>query len=354
MKQVDCTKRENLARRIQEHPALQAAREHALTEGDRMDLIRLLMQYFRFEETLQKSMSDVQNPADLAQEQELLYKKKDCFDGVAFMEAFEKAIQNYDPAKGAFLACFTFLYKQEKSKKQDEQYRIVQRRSFSMGEKKACNLKKLLTLLGQTGQYRPENLPRSLYGPFSRVMKMSEEDFAELLKLAIQEQMEANDAQPDDEDGEPAWMDRAEDMASMQELMTPERLDNLCVLLDLLTDLDQREYPRLFLTNELLRILKEQEMEERERVLYAQAMIRRESQLWERVFIQTYLDFVYDPSICPDCIRNLILGHLIRKLQHSTIAEYKHVSQSTVSQSAKRFWRAFQSEKAQRIQELLN
>lgn len=347
MKRCDPHQLEQLAQQINEHPALAAVRENCLQESERMDLAEKLMKYFRFEQQALKQ--------DLVMyEQAMLAGGKGVFDGVAFMEAFTQSLKSYDPQRGTFLACFSFYYSRQCAKMKDEQHRITGRRSLSMGEKKARQVKKLLTLLHKTGRYHADDLPRELYPRFAQMMQMNEENFRELITLIIQEQMVDNASRWEDDDS--VFFDHSEqqtDFGAKAELLAPERLDELCALLEVLADIEQREYPRLFLTNLMVGLLKEETMKETDRILYARAMADRQELLWHRIFIQNYLDFVYEPTPVPDCVRNLVVGRLCRKLQNATVAEYKQVSPSAVSQSAERFWTMLRSKKAQRIQELL-
>lgn len=347
MKQCDPGQLEQLAQKINGHPALAAVREGRLQEGERMDLAELLMKYFRFEQQAVKQ--------DLVTyERAMLAGGKGVFDGVAFMEAFDQSLKSYDPQRGSFLACFSFYYSRQRAKAQDEQYRITGRRSLSMGEKKARQVKKLLTLLHKTGRYQPDDLPRELYPRFAQMMEMSEENFRELIDLTIREQMADNTSRQDEEGSAlPDQLEQQVDPEALAELIAPERLDGLCALLEVMADLEQREYPRLFLTNLMVGLLKEETLRETDRILYAKAMVSREELLWHRIFIQNYLDFVYEPVPEPDCVKNLLIGRLCRKLQNATVAEYKQVSPSAVSQSAERFWNKLRSSKAQRIQDLL-
>lgn len=347
MKKYDPEQLERLAQQIETHPALQAARENRLQEGDRMELVHLLMKYFRFEQqAVEQNL--------VSHEQALLTGKKTVFDSVAFMEAFAQSLAAYDPQRGSYLACFSFYYSRQRRKVQDEQYKITGRRSLSMGEKKARQIKKLLTVLHKTGQYKPEELPSGLYPVYARMMQMDPADFRELIALAIQEQMADNTACQDKEGNAlPDLMDQQPDPAALTRLVAPERLDSLCALLELIADQEQKEYPRLFLTNLLVGLLKGEELMEQDRILCAKAMLSREELLWRSIFIQSYLDFVYDPEPVPNTVRNLVIGRLCRKPLNATVAEYKHVSAGAVSQNANRFWSRLRSRESERIRELL-
>ena len=82
-------------------------------------------------------------------------------------------------------------------------------------------------------------------------------------------------------------------------------------------------------------------------------MLRKEELLWQRILEGCYLKFVYEPEPVPNTVSHLIRGRLCRKLRNETIAEYKGVSPSAVSQNARRFWSRLRSEKSQRLLELL-
>ena len=59
--------------------------------------------------------------------------------------------------------------------------------------------------------------------------------------------------------------------------------------------------------------------------------------LWNRIFVQGYIDFTFAPPPAPDCLCNLLRARLQRPLQDATIAAYKQVSAAAVSYQRKRY-----------------
>lgn len=362
MKTLDRSALAAMEQQINCHPALSETDADRQKNGreNYIDLCNLLMKYFRFDQQLAAQTALVSGTSTDKKlsiqdaEERLLKGKKTTFDGPAFMEAYLAAINGYIPDVGSFTAYFYKLYVQRLNRAIDEQYQTAQRRSLSMGEKKARQIKNLLTLLRSTGQQDPARLPQALYPEYAKRLNVSEPVFRELIQLVLQMDAVPNVPVQDDEgDDMPDLLEGASDSAARKDLLREETVDTLCAMLELLTDIDEREYPRLFLTNALIKPLKEDSISESARIPYAQAMVRQEDLLWQRILILSYLEFVFSAPPVPDSVRNIVLCSLNRPLMDKTIAEYKQVSASAVSQNSKRFWAKMKSDKLQRVLELL-
>ena len=343
-----------LSRMINDHPALRLSER---TPKEDLDLCGLLMQYYAFDRQLDRQTRMVEKEELTltdTEEKLLADRRKTTFDNLSFMEAYRAALQGFNPEAGDFLGYFHTLYVRALNRTIEQQHQQQENRILSIGEKKARQIKSLMTLLSQTGRYSAASVPQALYGEYAKRLKISEPVFRELLQLAM-EMNGVADLDLQDEEGSEmgSVLSQAADPAAARAMLESERIDSLCAMLELLTDIDQREYPRLFLTNELVGTLKDDRLAEPDRMDYAKAMVQKEELLWQRILEACYLKFVYEPEPEPDSVGHLIQGKLCRRLCNETIAQYKQVSPSAVSQNAKRFWGKLRSEKSHRLLELL-
>lgn len=139
-----------------------------------------------------------------------------------------------------------------------------------------------------------------------------------------------------DEDA-PSMYEAMADPAAERMMLMQDEVAHFSGILESLLDLDEREYPRLFLSNSLLSALKQQDGEDRDHMEVARLMLRIENLLMRRVFIRDYLEFILTQPPIPDSIRNVILAAPRLRINDVAIALYKCVSKAAVSQQRKKY-----------------
>lgn len=339
--------RDALKQQINTHPLLALPPEERLQQTrQRMELAELLLRYHRFEQQLEKTLQTPEDEGSALAESEAsarnVYKKnktaRQHFDGVAFMETVVEALKWYDDSRGAaFTTYFYTLYQQRARRSNAREIAIVERQAFGPLKRQDLQLLKQLNklILRQNLPYAPENLPDKLCVPLAEQLGITPKQLRGLLSTLRMIRLVEPSRSEDGEEQAPEEMVAAP--AEESPLHRVEVIQELAAALDLLAENDQKEYPRLFMTNDVLRPLKEPDDETDDPVAYARVLVRCEEVLFRAVFERPYLCFVYEETPRPDSMRNLVAGRLRRPLQDASIAAYKQVRPSAVSNARKRF-----------------
>lgn len=330
-----------LREQINAHPLLAfPPRERPAQARLRMELIELLLRYLKFDQQLERALQS--DDSALLQNEESLHRAQyepsirgRQFDGVAFMEAANEAIRRYDETSGTpFLGYFLMLYRQKLLHAASASVPVQEQKVFGPLKKRdMALLRKLNALLQRKNSlYRAEDLPPALCAPLAAELGVTEDALRELLRVV---QMANTIAPKPSEEGGEVQELPCPDPESTDFVDALETVQQLADALDMLCETEQKEYTRLFMTNDVLRPLKEDEVVDD--VGYARVLVQHEQALFTGVFVRPYLGFVYEPSPAPDTMRGVILGRLRLPLRDSSIASYKQVYASAVSMARQRF-----------------
>lgn len=306
----------------------------------RMELIELLLRYLKFDQQMERALQSedsalLQNEENLHRVQYEPALRGKQFDGVAFMEAANEAIRRYDEGAGVpFLSYFSMLYRQKLLHAAGESIPVQEQKVFGPLKKRdVALLRKLNALLQRkNSRYRAEDLPPALCAPLAVELGVTESALRELLRVVRMANTIA--PKPAEEDDEAQELP-CPDPESTDFVGALETVQQLADALDMLCETEQKEYARLFMTNDVLRPLKEDEIVDD--IGYARVLVQHEQALFTGVFVRPYLGFVYEPTPTPDTMRGIILGKLRLPLQDSSIASYKQVYASAVSMARQRF-----------------
>ncbi len=338
--QTQMLDRAALCEQINHHPLLDLPpRERPGRARERMELIEKVLRYLKFDRMLESTLQTddsalLQNEESLRRAQYEPAVRGRQFDGVAFMEAFNEALRRYDDtAETPFLGYFSLLYRQKLLHAAGASVAVQEQKAFGPLKKRDMILLRKLNALLKRSQsgYRAEDLPVSLCGPLAAELGVSENSLRELLRIV---RMANTIAPKETEEDAPRELPCA-DPESTDFVAAVESAQQLAEALDLLCETEQKEYTRLFMTNDVLRPLKEDEVVDD--VGYARVLVQHEKALFEGIFEQPYLTFVYEPDPAPDTMRGVILGRLRLPLRDSSIVAYKHVYASAVSMARQRF-----------------
>lgn len=334
--------RDALKQQINTHPLLALPPEERLQRTrQRMELAELLLRWYRFEQQLEKTLQTQDSAlAESEASARSVYKNnkkiQQHFDGVAFMETVVEALKWYDASRGAaFTTYFYGLYQQRAQRSNAREIAIVERQAFGPLKRQDLQLLKQLNklILRQNLPYAPENLPDKLCIPLAEQLGITPKQLRGLLSTLRMIRL----VEPTrDEEGEEQSPEDTVAAPEEDPLRQVAAIQELAAALDLLAENDQKEYPRLFMTNDVLRPLKEPDGDS-DPVAYARVLVRCEETLFRAVFEWPYLCFVYEESPRPDSVRHLVKGRLRRPLQDASIAAYKQVRPSAVSNARKRF-----------------
>ena len=328
-----------LREQINGHPLLAVPpQERSAMARQRMELIELMLHYLKFDRKLENALQTdsalLENEESLRRAQYDPAARNKQFDGVAFMEAVNEALNRYDAGVGApFLSYFSLLYRQKLMRAAGTSVSVQEQKAFGPLKKRDMTLlRKLNALLERKhSRYRAEDLPPALCEPLARELGVTETALRELLRIV---RMANTIAPKDTQEDEPAELP-CPDPQSTDFVAVVESAQQLAQALDLLCETEQKEYTRLFMTNDVLRPLKEDEVVDD--VGYARVLVAHEQELFAGILERPYLMFVYEPTPVPDTMRGIILGKLRLPLRDSSIVAYKQVYASAVSMARRRF-----------------
>ena len=353
MEQEISRQRAALQQQINGHPLLALPPQQRQDQRLRLELMRLVLRYFAFDKQLER---DTRNPdsALLKNEESLRRAQYDPasrgrqYDNLAFMNAICEAMARYDGEKGVpFLSYFQLLYRQKLVREARQSVAVQEQKAFGPLKKRDMELLKKLNafLLRRHSPHAAENLPAGLCASLAAELGVTESALRQLLAVVrMANTIAPRPAEEGEEEELPAPDPQSEGFVRAVELA-----QQLSDLLDRLCETEQKEYARLFLTNDLLRPLKEEELTDD--VGYARLLLRHEAALFRAVFALPYLCFVYCPPPQPDSIRNLIAGKLRLPLPDSSIAAYKQVGAPAVSMAHRRFQKLQQTLRRQMLEQ---
>lgn len=349
--------REILRQRINTHPLLGEPAQQRLSHTRAYtELVELLLRYYAFDRKIEHALQSEDGPdgADvvLIRSEEALqnaqYRRKgrrETFDGVAFMEAVREALQRYDSQRGAaFTTYFMRLYEQRLMRASAQVTSTREQRIFGPLKKEHLQLLKKLDdlLLRRNSPYTPQTLPASAVASLAEELGLDADRVRGVLVAVRMSKAVAprSTGEDDEEEGDESSVLDAADPAVRVDSSRVETFQELAAALDILCDTDQKEYTRLFMTNDVLSPLKEDTADDP--VAYGRVLLQHEEALFRAVFERPYLCFVFEETPVPDSVRNIIVGRLRRPLRDSSIVAYKQSkgelkSASGVSNARKRF-----------------
>lgn len=305
----------------------------------RMDFTLLVMRYCGFEQKLESRLNQ-QNIMTLAEQEDemeqALYQKSGRtkkFDSIAFLTAVNNALRRYDPSEGVpFLGFFYTIYNREIVKTAQQQHRAVHQEEAPLTRDETRIWKELTRLCEKLG-IDWSKLPESYYKKIAGFLGMSESAVrGTIRKCMLARHLTSLDEEIDDEGNTPDVPDpRAENP-----LARIEQMEEILKAIAYFADLDAKEYPRLFFTNDILAPLYEKEPAVTPQA-YSNVLRQVEPFLWRGVFVQDYIRFIFAPPPNPDSVQNILLARMLRPLQDSSIAAYKHVSAAAVSYQRKKY-----------------
>lgn len=344
--------RAQLQQAIEHHELLRLPRSQRLSADSlRMDLTCLVMRACGFEQKLESRLAQEDAVALLEQENEMeqaLYQKKGRakkFDSLAFMTAFNSALKNYDAASGVpFLGFFHTIYSREIVKTARQQRSAEHQEEAPLTRGETCIWKELTKLCEKLDLDR-DALPASYYKKIADFLGVSESAVrATMEKCMLARRLTSLDEPLDDEGSTPD----AADFSAEDPQAKLERMEEVFRAVASFTDLDAKEYPRLFFTNDILSPLREKQPVV-DPLTYCGVLKRVEPELWRSVFVAPYIRFIFAPPPEPDSVRNLLYAKMVRPLQDASIAAYKNVSAAAVSYQRKKYtalqtrWKCFRA-----------
>lgn len=330
-----------LQQQINGHPLLALPpRQRQDQKRLRLELMRLVLRYFAFDKKLEQDTRDpdsalLKNEESLRRAQYDPASRSRQYDNLAYMNAICEAMDRYDGEKGVpFLSYFQLLYRQKLLHEARQSVAVQEQKAFGPLKKRDLELLKKLNdfLVRRHSRYTAETLPAEFCAPLATELGVAESALRQLLAVV---RMANTIAPHPSEEGEEESELPAPDPEAEGFVRVVELAQQLSDLLDRICETEQKEYSRLFLTNDLLRPLKEDQVVDD--VGYARLLLRHEAGLFRAVFALPYLCFVYQLPPQPDSIRNIIAGKLRLPLRDSSIAAYKQVGAPAVSMAHRRF-----------------
>ena len=331
---------DQLQEAIETHEILRLPPEQRLSsERLRMEFVLLVMRYCGFEQKLEKRLRQQETVALVEQEDEMeqaLYQKKGRakkFDSFAFLTAFNSAVKGYDASAGVpFLGYFHSIYSREIVKTAQQQRRVVHQEEAPLTRDETRIWKELTKLCEKLG-LDWNTLPASYYKKIADYLGMSEQAVrGTMQKCMLARRLTSLDEEIDDDGNTPDAADPdAEDPQTRL-----ERMEEILKAVTRFADLDAKEYPKLFFTNDILAPLREKNPAV-DPGAYCGVLKRVEPTLWRGVFVPQYISFVFAPPPEPDCVQNLLCAKMLRPLQDASIAAYKNVSAAAVSYQRKKY-----------------
>lgn len=332
--------RTQLQQSIENHELLRLPPPERLgSEGLRMDFTLLVMRYCGFEQKLDSRLNRENAVALVEQEDEMeqaLYQKKGRarkFDSFAFLTAVNGAIARYDAAAGVpFLGFFHTIYSREIVKTAQQERRAVHQEEAPLTREETRIWKELTRLCEKLG-VDWNTLPPTYYKKIAHFLGISEPALrGTLSKCILARRLTSLDEEIDEEGNTPD----APDPHAENPQTRLERMEDVVRAVTCFADLDAKEYPRLFFTNDILSPLREKEPAVDPQV-YCGVLKRVEASLWRGVFVREYIRFVFAPPPEPDSVQNILLAEMLRPLQDASIAAYKNVSAAAISYQRKKY-----------------
>lgn len=328
-----------LEEKIENHPIF------ALSEDERFDAVELrnkfaelMMEYMGF--LPDKQILDKQI-LDASEEGRPAAPIPGAFDGVAFMNAI-KILLKQDHLKIVNVCSYfrTIYINKRKDLLKKEQ-------AFRPSEEIMRNIREINKLCEASGRHIWDLSDQDIRR-FAAALGTAPEKLSEQITLYRRTQVVSPTFE--DKDGTEKTLEIS-DMTIYSEF-GPEELDLITYILDQVLETDQREYPRLFWNNALLRLLKGDYMENTEDPLpkgepaLLNLYREREKPLLTKVFVHNYLLFVLEQPPEPDTIDHIDEAGQEKAFIDATIAAYKQVTRPAVSRQRTRFNRMLKNLKS--------
>lgn len=340
---------EKLRDKINGHPLLDlpAEQRNELTPL-RMDFVERVMTFKKFDKMLESRLHS-QDSALLADEREMreartmrISRLSTKFASEAFLQSIWKALAGYDAAKGAtFLAYFDRIYAYEMHRAANREDAINDQSRVALTDNEGRLIKEMQHLASALG-YSLQELPRRYDADLAAALGITPEQLRDLMyKSDAARRFVSMDALADAEDGE----NPARQYADPHSEDAQARLECTAQLIEAVkrfSDLDCKEYPRLFFTNDALYPLKE-EPPVIPADVYCGMLQRLEGDPWNRCFEHGYIEYTFTPPPSLDRLEHLVEAKLRHPLQDASIAAYKGVSAPAVSYQRKRYAKALQA-----------
>lgn len=329
---------------INRHPLLSLPREDR--EKDRrlyMEFYSLVLKNLGFLAVIERR-AGAGRERNILEEEELRWESSrekiagtgfSYYDDLAFAEALKKAVNGYEQARSgdapaaSFLTYFNQIYAREVRKESSRLSKTVVNQTKSHDRQLMSKI--LVMLQKKYGEdYDIDNLPEQVIRSIAQTLEQEPEKLKELLAFYRDFRCPGSLAPEIGDDGEEMESNLADSLAEnpFEAVRYSELLLNI---MEDICDVDDREYSRLFLTNTLLSGAKEDDAPDS-----CEFLLKNENFLLARVFVHGYLRFV---MVLPEQIsaRAIILAPLIRALLDATIAEYKGVGPTAVSNRRKQY-----------------
>lgn len=332
-----------LRKQIETHPIWQYPPEERLTHTREWQQIYMLVfQYKKFLKEIETRLSDTSGSALLTDEAELeqaRYTRRSSLRGrldtLTFTECMRRAVARYDASSGKeFLAYFDAIYANAMHESANRQENIPQG-DIGLTRREGKLWKQLCELCEKQG-IDVSTMPESFYEQAAAFLQVDAGALKRLIHSAAAARgtISLNQSM-DGEDESSAGMDVADpNQESIEERL--ERLEQKTKALRVLTlfaSKDRKEFPRLFFTGDVLKPLcagRQELPPER----YCTLLEKQEDLLWNRIFVLSYLNYLFEPSH-PERLRTLLGLTPSHPLQDSSVAAYTGKTPAAISYQRK-------------------
>lgn len=333
-----------LRAQIEAHPIFRYPKEERLYHREEwQQLFLLVMQLKNFLSKVEKRLASTNNVLmdDEAELEEARFsssgKRRRKFDSVTFADALQTAVKNFDPALGKeFMAYFDAIYAQKINRSANAEA-AARQESVQRLTKDEAAIWREFSRLCEKLNYDPRELSPKFYTRMADLMGVDEKQLQRLIrKCTTTRWITSLDAEWEDPDA-PACQVADPQQGDMQDRLehTAEVLRAITAIADY-ADLDRKEYPRYFFTNDVLAPMCA-DAPTVDPTSYCALLERSEDLLWQKIFAQNYIDFVFLPPPALDTLRHLLAAKRQRPLQDATIADCLHVTAAAISYQRKRY-----------------
>lgn len=307
-------------------------------------LVELMMAFCGFDKKLRSRLDGQDRVALLEDEREMeqarVSDKKERvkkFDSIAFLTCMKSAVEHYDASLTIpFTSYFLTLYAREINHAANREHSRRNEGDHPLTRQEAALWKNLAKLCTQM-HLDADNLPERYYRQMADILDSTPEQIKRLIrKCTLTRRIVSLDSQYQDDEGD--QMEKYNyadpDALSIEEQL--ERTTEVMRAIAAAASLDAQEYPRLFFTTDVLGPMRA-DTPTVDPVTYCGLLEKQEALLWDKLFVQPYIEYLFVPPPTLDCTRNLLTARLEHPLQDRSIAEYKQVTPSAVSRQRKRY-----------------
>lgn len=342
----DSEKQAALRRQIENHPIWQYPPEERLQHNREWQSLYLLV--FEFKEFLQKLENRLNNADDtslLAQDEDAMRearytrrsKLRNKLDTLTFTESLRKAVAKFDAGSGKeFMAYFDAIYANAMHEAVNKQS-MREQGDIRLTRRETQLWKRLCELCEKQG-IDPVSLSAAFYERAADILDVDADALKSLVRSATAARRTVSLNQDADGEDGPGF-----DMADPSQEDLQQRLERTTEALRaiaLFASKDVKEYPRLFFTTDVLGPLCTDKPElppER----YCALLEKQEELLWEQIFVQNYIDYLFEPHR-PERLRALLDIAPAHPLQDSSVAAYQHVTSAAVSYQRRQYAKILQ------------